>query len=684
MRVRPAPHALALVLYALTAIVFTWPLAAHLSTHLPGDPAGDTGIYVWNLWAFARGWPTAAGPFLTDAIFAATGVVDLALHNYTVASNLLGLPFAGRIGIIAAFNVVLLAQMVLTAYGTFVLARYVTHDARAAWLAGLAFAFSPVLTAKSMGHYSLVAAAPLPLFVWTLLRAIESRRWAGWALASGACLAWAGYSDVYYAIYCLVLLVLVCAHRALRLAPDPIAGPSRALWLVGTLAGLTGVTIIATGGGSLEIAGHLVHARTPFTAMAIATGCAVVEIGRRWLPRIRVSPGFTIQRALAIVALCACSSALLLSPLLQMMVQRWLDGDWMEVRIFWRSSPAGIDLAALLLPNPTHALWGDLLQPLLWAWRPDAFPEHVGSLSLVALLLVALVRIRTGRWSPGTGLWLTITASAVLLAVGPFLTVAGVTTGIPGPWSLLRYVPVLGWARAPSRFAVLATLGLCLLFAFALREIMARRGGLRLVALVAVALALELSPAPRHLFAAAAPSIYGIVAADPDPRVRVLELPTGARDGLTSLGNFRTRAQFAQVTHGKAILGGYLSRASGLRRRRMMEVPTMRALVHLSAGGTLAPGEDAQARLLARQFIQRARVGYVIFVTDRVSPALRAWAIEALDLRPVAAGEGRELYRPSAWPPDVLGPIRDLRPEARPPSGSAGPRVGEPGARRTH
>jgi hypothetical protein len=93
-----------------------------------------------------------------------------------------------------------------------------------------------------------------------------------------------------------------------------------------------------------------------------------------------------------------------------------------------------------------------------------------------------------------------------------------------------------------------------------------------------------------------------------------------------------------------------------------MRIPTMRALVLLSEGRELSPEEDTQGRFLARQFVQRARLGYVVLVRDRVSPDLRRWAIEALELEKLAEGGGRELYRPAAWPPSEPMPDRQFRP----------------------
>ena len=67
------------------------------------------------------------------------------------------------------------------------------------------------------------------------------------------------------------------------------------------------------------------------------------------------------------------------------------------------------------------------------------------------------------------------------LALGPFVHVAGINTHVPGPWALLRYVPVIGLARTPSRFSIVVMLMVAILFGAALtwlgRRWPARRRG---------------------------------------------------------------------------------------------------------------------------------------------------------------------------------------------------------------
>ena len=122
-----------------------------------------------------------------------------------------------------------------------------------------------------------------------------------------------------------------------------------------------------------------------------------------------------------------------------------------------------------------------------------------------------------------------------------------------------RSIPIVGLARSPSRFVVLVALGVALLFAMALVAIGERwpqRRRLVLGALTALLL-VELSPAPRQLYAAAVPAPFHRIAEDPRTDVRVLVLPMGVRDGTSSLGNFNPLTQYQQTVHGKRLVGGY-------------------------------------------------------------------------------------------------------------------------------
>ena len=102
----PGLHLAVLAGYVATALVFSWPLALHLSTDLTGPPDGDTGVYVWNQWVFQHEILVHRRlPFFTDSIFSLTQEANLSLHNYTAFQNLVALPLSGWLGDDEKFNV---------------------------------------------------------------------------------------------------------------------------------------------------------------------------------------------------------------------------------------------------------------------------------------------------------------------------------------------------------------------------------------------------------------------------------------------------------------------------------------------------------------------------------------------------------------------------------------------------
>jgi lysylphosphatidylglycerol synthetase-like protein (DUF2156 family) len=316
--------------------------------------------------------------------------------------------------------------------------------------------------------------------------------------------------------------------------------------------------------------------------------------------------------------------------------------------VLWRSSARGVDVLAYLIPNPAHPLAPDSFRTWLDA-RPQGFAENVASLSWVGLAVILFawrtLRVHFSR------LWIGIGVLFGLMSLGPFLNIAGVNTYIPGPWALLRYLPLIGAARMPGRMSIVVMMALCVLFAVALAAIGQRYPQQRrhILMAVGVLLAFELLPAPRTLYAATPPAIYDIIAADPRP-VRVLELPTGVRDGMSSMGDFAPRTQFFQTYHGKGLLGGYLSRVPRSAKAFYRRAPVISSLIEISEGRKLSPAHITRAMGFADDFMRNAKVGYVVMHADRTSADLRDFATQLLRLTKIAESDGYELYVPKPPP----------------------------------
>lgn len=632
--------------YVIVALAFTWPLPLHLGSHLTGDPAGDTGVYVWNQWVFQAEAASGRNPLSTERIFSLSQRVDLSQHNYTAFLDLLALPLIPVAGVVASFNLVLLIAMVLTALCTFALARlaFPASTRVEAFAAGLAFAWSPVLVARTTGHVSLVAAAPLAAFLWCLIKADRTRA-TRYAALAGLAMAWAAFCDVYYAVFSVMMMGLYVLAQVLSVRRREHLTRVPWAWLLNVMilstAGL--VAGLAFGrGGRIEVFGLPISVRGLYTPVLILTVLILLRLAITFRPRIdALDRGSWVLKFAAIAGL-VCAAPL--SPVLYGLGQRIADGRFVSPPILWRSSPRGIDLLALFHPNPNHVLSRWLIGDLQSA-APVPFVEYTAALSFVALAVIAIGVSRAG-FRPKQGWWW-LTVGFAALALGPFVIVGGANLYAPGPWALMRYVPVISTVRTPTRLAIVAALGVAVLLAGALAAIGAkwphRR---RLVSSAVLALlAFELMPAPRPLYSAEYSPLSAIIASDPRP-VRVLNLPFGVRDGTSSFGDFSARYQFEQTRHGKALIGGYLSRVSKRRLASMRADPTLSALLTLSEGGEI--GEDDRRRLVAdgSAFVTRSHVGYVVVDHERTPPPLTRLAIEAFGLEQIAHDDRYTLYRP--------------------------------------
>ena len=658
---RAAPQLAVLMGYVLVALAFAWPLPIHLGTHLTGDPGGDTGVYVWNQWVFHQELTAGHNPMATGKILSLTSRVDLTQHNYTPFLNMLALPLIPWLGVIASFNVVFLMVCVLNALMMYGLARRVTTASRfEAWLAGVVFAWSPLMIARTTGHFSIAAAAALPAFIWCLVNAERSRSLRDAALV-GLCMAWAAFSDAYFGIYCVLIAAIYLGTLVVHISRSERALPRSWKWLLDvaivTLGGL--IAGLALGrGGEFSLLGIPVRMRSLYNPVLILTLLVIARLMLWWRPHLTLSERARLVQStnraprsrwrVAVVAAIACAGPL--SPVLYGLGERMMEGRFVSPKIFWRSSPPGVDLLSYVTPNSQHPVWRALFDDPL-AMRPTIYVEYTAALSLVSLAIIVFALWRA-KYRPPVA-WIAVTIGFGLLALGPFIQVGGINTHVPGPWALLRYAPGFGLARMPTRFAIVASIGVAVLMAGALASIGARWPHRRrqIAGVVAVLLLFELWPAPRPLYSAEISPVYDRIAADPRP-VRVLVLPTGVRDGTWETGNFRPRTLFNQTRHGKALIGGYLSRIAPSRVDQMRnDYPTLDALINLSEKAPLDATTKAVLDERGDRLVRQANVGYVVIDSRFIPPDRAQLVIDALQLNEVQRDQHLTLYVPKATQP---------------------------------
>ena len=650
-----------MAVYVVLSVVVVWPLASQLRSALPGDIHGDTGVYVWNLWVFSHEvlkhgrWPLS-----TDLVFAATGGADFSLHNYTPLAGAVALPLIPLLGLVGAYNAVLLLALASSGVGAYWLARHQGYGRPASLVGGAVFLALPMVGARASAHLSLVTNAALPLFLVALDRALAKPS-AGRGMALGTVVAAAAYSDAYYGVFCALMGVFVLAWRYLRVASGAPVDLAVRRWLDVGAGALVLVAVVShlSGAAEIRLAGLLVTGlRTPYLPVLLATLAVCARMWLTWRPSWQLSwAPEEWPRLLRTGAVAVATALVWLAPLLVGLAIRWQHGRLPRVPIYWRSGPRGVDLLAYAVPSPIHALWGAWTERWLLPPVQDAFPELVASCAVTLLVALFISHRRDAlptRWIAFTGLF-------VSLSLGPFVHVAGANTLVPGPWAVLRYLPVIGLARSPSRFALVAGLGIAMLTTAAVEAWPRRQSAVARAAtwLMALLCAFELLPGGRRLYPADTPrALASLNGQTADERERVLFLPTGIRDGTTSVGDFSASTLFFQTFHGRPLLGGYLSRVSDWRREASESDPVYGALLTLSgSSGTLTSQGHEEAARLARAFLSRHCVRYVVVDKRRASGRLNEFATEVFGLSRLESDGQFDLLMPRD--PPLCESIRD-------------------------
>ncbi|MBN1813297.1 MAG: hypothetical protein JXA14_15785 [Anaerolineae bacterium] len=182
---------LALGGYALIALAYAWPLVRSFGMALAGD-GYDRYVFLWANWwvthAISQGKPL----YQTAMIFYPQGA-NLHFLSFSWLNTFVWWvlrPFAGNV---AAYNFTVWWSWPVAGFGTYLLAREVTNDRRAAFVAGLIYAFYPYHFAQR-NHLNLLSVQWTPFALLFLTRATRRGR-AVDGLLAGLFFACAGLSS---------------------------------------------------------------------------------------------------------------------------------------------------------------------------------------------------------------------------------------------------------------------------------------------------------------------------------------------------------------------------------------------------------------------------------------------------------------------------------------------------------
>jgi hypothetical protein len=397
----------------------------------------------------------------------------------------------------AAYNGALLVGFWLTGYCMYLLARGISFEPGVSFFAGTVLLVAPRHLAGIHGHLTGVFLGALPLALLGLHRALDLKRSRWWAVATASAL----------------LLALLYSSEQ---------------FVFGGMA-------------------------VGFFAVA-----ALLRTGRaqRW-------------RVLQRCAVVAASIMVLTGPILVAILSAASDPA-ITVGRSLESFLHQPDLIQFFVPASfTSRLLGPAFFELLQPYVRSGLETAV-FMSWIGLLLCLSALISGNRLARH---WLLFTLFCVVLALGPSLLVLGkreftaYELPIILPYAFLTSLPGLEFLRSPGRFMSVGVVGLGIAASFGL-DWLARRSSIRLrrpIILLAVALVLLENwpqPWPQEKLRTV-PQFYQQIAQDDEP-YGVFDLPIRPSEPQSYDSwyiYYSSYYQMYQMTHGKGIASGYVSRA---------------------------------------------------------------------------------------------------------------------------
>jgi hypothetical protein len=165
---------LVILLYTVVSLIYTDPLWRHFSEAIAGY--GDVWTFYWSFWWFKKALTELfTNPFYPNYIFYPNGTCIL-LTETAVLHSVLSIPFQYLIGLIPSFNLFTLFSFVFSAWGTYLLVKYLTKNTLSSFMAGFIYGFWPWRMVKlNVGHHCLLCTEWIPFFVLFFIKIFEEK-----------------------------------------------------------------------------------------------------------------------------------------------------------------------------------------------------------------------------------------------------------------------------------------------------------------------------------------------------------------------------------------------------------------------------------------------------------------------------------------------------------------------------
>lgn len=616
-------HLLFIGLYTLLALVLTWPLAAHLTSHVPGEAtwAFDESTFIWNMWWLKFSLLNLGQtPLASSYIFFPLGI-NLTTYTFNLFNAAFGLPLQLAFSLPLASNLTILFSYIASAYGMFLLSLYLLHQPAprsplpaprsplppppssllaprylAAFIAGAVYAFSASrMMYLALGHYNFVTIQWFPFYTLFLLKTLRQGGFKNILMAS-LFAAFCLYAELTFSVFLLFITVILCISES--------AGQ---VW-------------------------RMNEWRTQRASIAISEP--------KNYPSIRL-----FAHSLIRLCLIGLFTFIFTAPFVLAVLPNFLDPAYAEPG-WGEGLNLSADLAGLFTLTPLHPLagvdWVSELRAVVEGTSRfnDANTLFLGYGILALALLGCLVRRRETR------VWLWSVIIFGLLSLGPLLTINGqnrfnldgLEVTVPLPFALLHYIPLINANRVPNRFGIPLTMSLAVLVgygvAWLLNQLEIRKKKLEVITLqssqnrsnshfslliahysllifLLALLLFDQFSAPLPLTDARIPEAYYQIGAETDD-FTLLQLPLGWRNSYGALGAEQTQLQYYQAAHQRPMLGGNTSRNPAFKFGYYANIPLFFALTEAELYRTVDALTLQRARDQAAELMALYNIEYLV------------------------------------------------------------------------
>jgi len=494
--------------YTVLTLIMTYPFVFNITRyHAPGD----YNMFLWNMWWVKKAVLSFSSPYYTNFMFYPGGI-DLSYHTFSMFNALVAIPLSVFFSRITIYNLLFLLSFIIGAFGVYLLVKYLVGNKYAAFISGLVFAFSPFHFAHSLGHLNLLSIEWIPFFILYFIKTFREPGKKN-PLLSGIFLALTSLCSWYYMIYAILFMLLFFMY-----------------WL--------------------------------------------------WYDRAKFELSFFTKYSLTLLVFF-----IIVLPFSYPMLKVLLRGD----SYFYRGNQYTgyvADSIAFITPPWYHPVWGGVFEPIRSHFTGN-YAENTVFLgfSVIGLSIYSILKIK----SKEVRFWFISAVTFMIFSLGPVLHVLGysripinnplltkigltkilhflhypfISVGLPLPYYIFNYVPLIKAARVPSRFVVMLMLSLSVLVGYGCSKIFGKLGSKRMFSkfsakkvvagVISLVVVFEFLRIPFTIRSFNVPIFYKDLAKDKQ-KYAILELP------LYGWGN-NEEFMCYQTIHEKKIVNGMAAR----------------------------------------------------------------------------------------------------------------------------